>query len=125
MKVAIISDIHGNFHNLILFLKQIKELDIDKIIFLGDFVNNGIAKTLASSSVPVIAIWGNNDVDKVAITRTSLSKNSNMTIGFETYDFLEIDKRKIFITHYPLLVKSMAKSGDFDVVFYGHDHKKI
>ncbi|MCB9809196.1 metallophosphoesterase [Candidatus Nomurabacteria bacterium] len=124
MKIAIISDIHENFHNLVLFLKQAKKYDAEKIIFLGDFINNGIAKTLASSDIPVIAIWGNNDGDKVAITKTSLSEQSNMTIGFDTYDFLEIDDRKIFITHYPLLAKPMAKSGEFDAVFYGHDHKK-
>ncbi len=124
MKIAIISDVHGNFHNLILFLKQIKHHEIKKIIFLGDFVNNGIAKILAKSEVPVIAIWGNNDGDKVAITKTSLNEGSNLTMSFDTYDFLEIDNRKIFITHYTLLAKPMAKSGDFDAVFYGHDHKK-
>lgn len=124
MKIAIISDIHENFHNLVLFLKQVKDYDVQKIIFLGDFMNNGIAKTLASSDIPVISIWGNNDGDKVAITKTALSEKSNLTVGFDTFDFLEIDDRKIFITHYPSLAKPMAKSGDFDAVFYGHDHKK-
>jgi len=124
MKIAIISDIHDNFHNLVLFLRQVRKYDAKKIICLGDFVNNGIAKILASSDIPVVAIWGNNDGDKVAITKTSLSKQSNMTIGFGTYDFLKINNRKIFITHYPLLAKPMAKSGDFDAIFYGHNHKK-
>lgn len=124
MKIAIISDIHENFHNIVLFLKQVKVYNIKKIIFLGDFINNGIAKILASSDVPVFAIWGNNDWDRVAITKTSLSKNSNMTVWFDTYDFLNIDNRKIFITHYPLLAKPMAMSWEFDAVFYWHDHKK-
>jgi predicted phosphodiesterase len=35
---------------------------------------------------------------------------------------LEIDGRKIFLTHYPMLAKPMAKSGDFDAVFCGHNH---
>jgi putative phosphoesterase len=124
MKIAIISDIHENFHNLVLFFKEVKKYDVEKIVFLGDFINNGIAKMLASSKIPVVAIWGNNDGDKVAITKTTLSKKSNMIIGFDTYDFLEIDNRKLFITHYPLLAKPMAKSGEFDAVFCGHNHKK-
>lgn len=123
MKVGIISDIHENFHNLILFLEKIEKYNIEKIIFLGDFMNNGVAKILANSKVPVISIWGNNDGDKVAITKTALSENSNLKVGFDTFDFLEIEKRKIFISHYPILAKPMAKSGDFDAVFYGHDHK--
>ena len=32
--------------------------------------------------------------------------------------------RKLFLTHYPQLVNSMAKTGDFDAVFYGHNHNK-
>lgn len=124
MKIAIISDIHENFHNLILFLKQVKQYQVKNIIFLGDFMNDGIAQVLANSEIPVISIWGNNDGDKVAITKTAMSEKSNMTVGFDTYDFLEIDNRKIFITHYPLLAKPMAKSGEFDAVFYGHDHQK-
>lgn len=124
MKIAIISDIHENFHNLSLFFNELDKYEIKKIIFLWDFINNWIAKMLASSNIPVYAIWWNNDGDKVAITKTSLSKSSNMTIWFDTYDFLEIDNRKIFITHYPLLSKPIAKSWDFDAVFYGHNHIK-
>lgn len=124
MKIAVISDIHDNFHNLFLFFKEIKKHRIEKILFLGDFMNNGIAKVLASCEVPVVSIFGNNDGDKVAITKTALSKRSNLSVGFDTFDFLEIDSRKIFITHYPILAKPMAKSGDFDAVFYGHNHLK-
>jgi uncharacterized protein len=122
MKLAVISDIHENIHNLIMFLDVVEKHNVEKIIFLGDFINNGIAKTLASSEIPVFAIWGNNDGDKVAITKTSLMEKSNLTVGFDTFDFLEFDNRKIFLTHYPVLAKPMAKSGDFDAVFYGHDH---
>ena len=123
MLVAVISDIHENFHNLMLALEEIEKLNVNKIICLGDFINNGIAKVLAGSKIPVFAIWGNNDGDKAAITKTSMSKNSNLEMGFDTYDFLELDNRKLFLTHYPLLVKPMAKSGEYDAVFYGHDHK--
>lgn len=123
MKVAIISDIHENFHNLTLFFKEIEGRDIKKIIFLGDFINNWIAKMLAWSKIPVYAIWGNNDGDKVAITKTSLSQGSNLEVWFATFDVIDIWERKVFITHYPMLARPMAKSGDFDAVFCGHDHK--
>lgn len=122
MKVAIISDIHENFHNLTLFLNEVKKYNIWKIVFLWDFMNNWIAKILASSSIPVYAIWWNNDWDKVAITKTALSKWSNMEVWFDTFDIIEINDKKVFITHYPMLAKPMAKSWDFDAVFYWHDH---
>jgi hypothetical protein len=124
MKIAIIADIHDNFHNIILALKDIEKRKINQIIFLGDFINNGIAKVLAESSIPVFAIWGNNDGDKTMITKTSLSEKSNLSVSENVYDFLKFDNRQIFITHYPDLAKPMAKSGNYDAVFYGHNHKK-
>ena len=86
-------------------------------------MNHGIAKMLSFSSIPVFSIWGNNDGDKANIMRVALAPGSNLEIGLETFDIIEIEKRKIFLTHYPILAKPMAKSGDFDAVFYGHDHK--
>lgn len=123
MKIGILSDVHENAHNLILALEECKKLDVEKILFLGDFINNWIAKIFASSTIPVFSIWWNNDGDKVAITKTSLSEWSNLEIWFDTFDSLEIDNRKIFLTHYPMLARPMAKSWEFDAVFYGHDHK--
>lgn len=124
MKIAVISDIHENAHNLVLFFKEIEKYNIEKIIFLWDFINNGIAKLLAASKIPIFAVRWNNDWDKVAITKTSLLDWSNLEVGFSTFDKLEIDWRKIFLTHYPMLAKPMAKSGDFYAVFYGHNHEK-
>ena len=124
MKIAIISDIHENIHNLVLALEEIEKKKAEKILFLGDFINNGVAKVLAASKIPVFAVWGNNDGDKVAITKTSLKEGSNMEMADEHYDSIELDGKKLFLTHYPVIAKSMAKSGDYDAVFYGHNHLK-
>ena len=124
MKIAVISDIHDNAHNLVQVLELIYKSEVEKILFLGDFVGAAIANLLVSSELPVFAIWGNNDGDKALITKFSLGKKSNLEIGFDIFDTIEIDGRKLFLTHYPLIAKSMAKSGDFDAVFYGHNHLK-
>jgi len=125
MKIVIISDIHDNAHNLVLALKKIYSYGyIKKIIFLGDFVGAAIAGLLCASAIPVFAIWGNNDGDKALITKFANKDDSNLEVGFDVFDTMEIDKRKIFLSHYPLLAKPMAKSGEFDAVFYGHNHLK-
>lgn len=124
MKVAVISDIHDNAHNLVMFFEQVKKYDVEKIIFLGDFAWAAIAGLLCASPIPVFAIWGNNDGDKTLITKFSLGKDSNLEIGLDIFDTIELDSRKIFLSHYPMLAKSMARSWDFDAVFYGHNHEK-
>jgi len=124
MKIAVISDIHDNFHNTILLLKELQKKKVEQIIFLGDFIGTGIAKILAGSTIPIQAIWGNNEGDKGEIMRIALGKNSKLALGENSYDFLEFDGRKIFITHYPNLAKPMAQSGIYDALFYGHNHIK-
>jgi uncharacterized protein len=74
MKIAVISDIHDNAHNLVLALEEIYKEEVEQIYFLGDFVGAGISKLLINSSIPVYAIWGNNDGDKVMITKFSLEE---------------------------------------------------
>ncbi len=124
MKIAIISDIHDNAHNLVMALEQIKTHNVEKILFLGDFCGAAIAWMLTASPIKVQAIWGNNDGDKSLITKFSCQEWSNLEIGFDVFDSLEIDNRKIFLSHYPMLAKPIAKSWDFDAVFYGHNHLK-
>ncbi|NTW14411.1 MAG: metallophosphoesterase [Candidatus Moranbacteria bacterium] len=124
MKIAVISDIHDNTHNLVLAFGDIRERGVGKIFFLGDFINNGIARMLAAASIPVFAIFGNNDGDKAALTRTSLSEGSSLTLSENVYHILEEDGKRIFLSHYPDIALSMARSGDFDAVFYGHNHDR-
>lgn len=107
-----------------MFLQTDKKYEIDRILCLGDLINPAIANILAKSHIPVHMVWGNNDGDKASIISKAMQSRSNLTIGIDTYDVVEIDKRRIFMTHYPILVKHIAKSGNFDAVFYGHDHKK-
>lgn len=122
MQIAIISDIHENFHNLILALEDMEKQGIEKILCLGDLMNAGIAKILAAQEIPCYMIWGNNDGEKVDIMRASYRKNSNLEVSLNTYDFLELGGRKIFISHYDNLAVPMAHSGLYDAIFYGHNH---
>ena len=123
MKIAIISDIHENFHNLILALQEMEKQQVEQILCLGDLINPGIAKVLANQAIPVFMIWGNNDGDKVEITLASKRAGSQLTVSVRTYDFIELDGRKIFMTHYEDLAMPMAKSGLYDAVLYGHNHE--
>jgi len=124
MKIGIISDIHENFHNLVLALQRMEKEGVEQILCLGDLMNAGIAKILVHHSVPTFMIWGNNDGEKVDIVKASLREGSQLTVSLNTYDFLEYDGKKIFVSHYNDLAEPMAASGQYDAVFYGHDHKK-
>ena len=123
MKIAIISDIHENWHNLFLALDKIKELKCDHILCLGDMVNTGIAIVLNKQEIPVNGVWGNNDGDKSNILQKTTGEGS-LTMSQHSYDFIERDNKKIFISHFDDIAPHIAKSEEFDLVCFGHNHSK-
>ena len=125
MKIGILSDIHENFGNLNRALEMCKAMGVERLLCLGDLINPGVVRVLAHCGLPCHFIWGNNDGDKVLITKLALAADSQLTLSDRTYDFVEIDGRKIFMTHYDDLAQPMAHSGLYDVVLYGHNHQKF
>ena len=125
MKIGIISDIHENKANLLRALDMCRAQEVSHLLCLGDMINPGIAHTIATCGLPTHGIWGNNDGDKVLITRLSLQPESQLQMSDKTYDFVELTGKRIFITHYPELGQPMAQSGLYDLVCYGHDHQQF
>lgn len=124
MKIAVISDIHENRDNLEEALKRIREAGAEKVICLGDIVSPVTARLLAESGIPSFSLWGNNDGEKVALMRLSMEEGSGLAMSGKSHDFLDIDGRKLFLTHFDDLSGPMARSGDYDAVFYGHNHDR-
>jgi len=124
MKIAVYSDIHDNQHNMRAALAKMKEVNIDSALFLGDFNAPFIVKELIKLGIKTHAIWGNNEGDKVNITKAILASEGLFTIAEKTYDTLELDGKRVCIIHHPDISEALAKSGEFDAVFYGHTHEK-
>jgi putative phosphoesterase len=122
MKLAVFSDIHDNMHNLRLALGEMKRRNITRAYCLGDFINPGIVKQIIDSGIVVMSVWGNNDGEIAAITKLACQSNGQFQIADTTFMRAEVDGRTIFLSHHPDFAESLAKSGDFDAVFYGHNH---
>ena len=98
-KVAIISDIHGNYPALKAVLEDIKHEDVEKIICLGDLVGfycmiNEVIKTIRDLNIETIlgnhdrAIIKNKGVIERSKTCTSTLKRQLEYITDENYSFL-------------------------------------
>jgi len=89
--------------------------DYLKIVKFFTFGSTGVFKKLKS---PLIAIFGNNDGDRVHL------KQFFSGIG-EIYDdpyMGRINGKSITMTHKPEIVDSLASK--YDVVLYGHTHER-
>ncbi len=122
MRIAIASDSHENYHHLEWFLKECAERKIDTCVFLGDSINPGFTRQFAESMPHLYWVWGNNDGDKLAMARALFDNKHH--VAKQSFDELELDGKRVFATHYPVLAKNAAKSRDYDAAFYGHDHVK-
>ncbi len=125
MKIAIISDIHDQSENLKWAVEEMRKRKVDQVFALGDYSSPYIVERLGLVGVPVIAVWGNNDGDQVAMFK-AVTEDKNNQIYFKKGTFAEIeyDGQKYFITHYPLLAENAAQSGKYQAVFHGHTHQQ-
>lgn len=99
---------------------------VEEIIFCGDFCAPFAAKKLAETNVPVHAIFGNNDGDRFTIQRVTSGFPGFRLYGEyigDTDNQLVLDGVKFGVTHYPYYAKTMIKTGWYDCVLYGHNHK--
>jgi hypothetical protein len=109
MKIAVVSDTHNNTATLEKALGWIEKQNIQLILHCGDISSQEFidyAKKYFDGEIKYVK--GNADHDIRNIPDS---------------DTLEVGGKKIGIVHYPNEAKRMAKSGKYDIVFYGHTHR--
>lgn len=121
MKIAIFSDSHDNLFNLEKFLDWVNNNDIKELIFCGDLCAPGTLKNvLAPKFTGLIHMVFGNVTDRDLLPQVAASFSQVKHYG-DLAEF-EIDSTKIAVIHYPDRAKELAKSGNYDLVFYGHNH---
>ena len=120
MLIAVLSDIHDNIWKLEEALKGL--LQAEELIFCGDFCAPFTLKQIADSFPgPVHVVFGNNDGDKLLLSRVA-TKAGNVTLHGEFAE-LELGGRRIAATHYPAIAVGLAASERYDLVCCGHSHR--
>ncbi len=123
MKYAVISDSHDHFYNLEQAVKIIKERGIKTCFHLGDFCAPTFIKAMAAhEGIRWLCVWGNVDGAK-AKAILDLKDNPRFDVVDESFRDLELEGKKIFLVHFPELARHAAKSGEYQAVFYGHNHQ--
>ena len=122
MKIAIVSDTHGNVANFRKAVDWLNKEKIQIILHCGDIgMPESLKESLADFKGDFFGVFGNMDEDfKILIDE--YNKIPRVKISQALLE-TEIDKNKIAVTHYPDAAKKLAQSGKYDLVFYGHTHK--
>lgn len=122
MKIAIISDSHNNQTNLAKVLKYCKVNSIKTIIHCGDLASPETLDFLNDNfSGKIYYALGNMDNEQLGkLTDMKTYKHTDI---YQNFGELEIEEHKLALTHFPREAKSLAKSGKYEIIFYGHTHK--
>ncbi len=120
MLIAIMSDTHDNLFRLEKALKEIRNRDIKLLFHCGDIGTEKTIEVLKAENIQIYAVCGNNDY---YLDLKKKCENTNIGL-FEDIGEIEIDKNKIAITHLPKVAEYLANIKNYDIIFFGHTHKK-
>ena len=125
MLFGVVSDSHDHNDNMRKALQEMQGMGIKTVLHLGDICAPTLYFDVLKNfedNMRFVMVFGNNDGEKIMWTKLSME---NAAIDLADGDFreLELAGKKVFMTHYPKIAELAAKSGNYDTVFYGHDHK--
>ena len=119
MKVGVISDTHDNRPKISKAVDVFNNEEVSLVIHAGDFVAPFTSKDLSRLNVKFVAVFGNNDGEKIGL-KTALSKVGTINQG--PHEFIYLGKHFV-VMHEPSCVDALASSGKYDVIIYGHTHQ--
>jgi putative phosphoesterase len=87
-----------------------------QVLHAGDIVSPFTFEIFRELRAPLSGVYGNNDGDRLLLRERSAG-----ALHVQPH-FVTLDGMRGVIVHEPPLAKSLARSGDFDLVICGHTH---
>ena len=109
MKIGIMSDSHKKVGRSKKVINLLKIHGAEQIIHAGDIVKEEILELLEKSSLPYIAVYGNNDAHLYRL-------NHSYNLVEEPYIF-SVGEQSVTLMHHPTYI-----TYDKDIMIYGHTH---
>lgn len=119
MKIGIMSDSHDHIGNIRKAVETFNDSKVGYVFHAGDFVAPFVASELQKLNCPLLGVFGNNDGERIGLQNRFKSFGAEVKVQPA---FIELEGKKFVIIHEHDLADSLAESGKFDVVVYGHTH---
>ena len=119
MLIGVIADTHDNMNTLKKAVDVFNERGVELVLHAGDYIAPFTAREFGRLKCNMVGVFGNNDGEKFGLAG-NFSGFAELHDGIHQ---LEVDGKTIAITHYPEIAETLAGSGAYDVVIYGHTHR--
>ena len=120
MKIGILSDSHDHLGRIAQAVALFNQEKVGLVLHAGDFVSPTTARELGRLEAPFVGVFGNNDGDRIFLTR-AFARIGTLHEGPHE---LEIEGRKAVLMHAPRCLDALVESGSYTLVVYGHTHEK-
>ncbi len=120
MKLAVVSDSHDHIWNMQKMLNQASEAGVETIIHCGDLISPFMLEELDQFQGDIHLIFGNNTGDQILLMKRLKTRPHITFHGW--IGKIMIDGLRLGFVHAPDIADAIARSGEFDMVFYGHTH---
>jgi len=117
MKIGIMSDSHDNVPKIKKAVSLFNEQPVNLVIHAGDLVSPFSAKELKKLDARLVAVFGNNDGERLGLLRILGDK-----IHLAPHEIKVADK-KVLIAHEPYALAALQQSTYYDAIIYGHTHE--
>ncbi len=122
MKIGLMSDTHDRIDAVEKAIDFFNHERVAHVLHAGDLVSPFVAPKFAKLKAKLHYVWGNNEGDREFI-RVKFGEIGVEPLG--NFASLNLDGRKIALLHgtHEEIVDVLLKSGAYDVVVRGHNHR--
>lgn len=122
VRVAVVSDTHDNWPALDSLCRRLADSGCTHLLHCGDVCAPlTLLRLLDAFTGQVDLVAGNVDGDHYLMSTRTAGRMNFRFHGAELAD-ITIGERRIAMQHYPRLARALGAGGEYDAVFYGHDH---
>ena len=119
MKIGVMSDSHDNVPMINKAVELFNNEGVELVVHAGDFIAPFAIAAMSNLTCRVVGVFGNNDGERLMVAK----RFEEIGEIHPNLANVEISGRKIAAVHYPELAEPIGKSGEYDVVIYGHTHQ--
>jgi len=122
MKIIVVSDTHNNLPNFKKATVWAEKQNVELLIHCGDVTSVQVfERAIADFSGNFLLSLGN--ADKGFNWENAATREKFKNKIFSDFGEISANKGKIAFTHFPNRARELAKTKNYEIVFYGHTHK--
>lgn len=119
MKIGIIADTHEHMPKIRKAVRLFNQEKVGLVLHAGDIISPITVKEFAALQARFIAVFGNNDGDRLLLSKRFRGIGKLYPRKFEG----SFGRKKILLIHEPDMLDALAASGHYDIIIYGHTHQ--